>query len=182
MLLEIFTVHHTPAHSKQLRLYQIPSSSRKVTQSSCCQPNELRAWTLNNNRLAQIHKMTMLTLIWYNKICSRPRLTAPRARKGLTQLLAIRCYLSGQDSSGPSALTQSSGKAETAWQHEGTNIESWYFGAIALKHTRLCPLRSEIKYNLAFTWGICLTRLPLPSVALLVSHASKIKKAVGCFS
>lgn len=67
-----------------------------ATQCSHYQPSELRAWILDNaDRFAQIHKTTMLSLLWYNNICSKTRLDCPKRRKGANTAgrKAIRHYL-----------------------------------------------------------------------------------------
>lgn len=68
---------------------------RSAIQCSHYQQSELGAQILNNpDRFAQIHKMTMLSLLWYNNACSKTSMDCPKRRKGANTAgrKAIRCY------------------------------------------------------------------------------------------
>lgn len=178
MLPEMFTVNHAQQHTQSSwdhTKYPI-LSKMSLRNTVLYQPSELGAWIQNNpDRFAQIHKTTMLGLLWYNNTCSKTRLDYPKTRKGdnTAGRKAIRCYLATFLTAGATQVLQLKLKAmenlEAGWHRHGTNVESWSFAATVLKYAGqctkcLCPLRSEIKYNLAFTWGICLIRHLLPSI------------------
>lgn len=99
MFPEMFTVNHAQQHTQSSwdhTKYPILSKMSLSNTALYYQPSELGAWIQNYpDRFAQIHKMTMLGLLWYNNIGSKTRLDYPKTRKGANTAgrKAIRCYL-----------------------------------------------------------------------------------------